>query len=385
MSKTLIQGNITENRIAKGIITDGYKIISYEATYSPLTISTTSKETLTISATVSDFGNAEVKKVTPLTTSGNEELSSATNKLKDYNYHVDVEEYDIDDQKVETKNEYQVSADLNNEQVFVDFTNIYGLNSSFAYYEKNDAIYQAYKIAGNYYQFLGATNYSADSLLPKFNISSQVFDKSGSTYTLKKTVPAITPSCSTYDMFLTESIDELTITVNADSLVFTNKTSSNKTITTYSNINSVTKSINVSDVKTDCSSLTWKQLIENQPETYKKLVTFCKSEDVVNLIPTVGLTSSYASIGIDDTYREIIVPLGRDKTIAKSQLSTFVSNLTSKGWGELETQLTGAYRSTYSAAVKVSDNLSVTPYLDLFTVTDSNGMFYLYIYVYINL
>ena len=130
--------------------------------------------------------------------------------------------------------------------------------------------------------------------------------------------------------------------------------------------------------------MTWKQLLENQEDVYDELVSFCKSESIVNLIPTVGQLSPYSVIGINETYREIIVPLGRDKTSATSELSAFVTKLTQNGWGDLESQLTGAYQTTYSSSIKISDTLYVTPYLDLFTVLDKYGVYSLYIYVYLN-
>ncbi len=375
----------TQYSLSKFLVhTDGYKITDYEATFEPYSVSTSAKKTLTITASVSDFGNAQVKVVNPFTDSSTaENLDSRISALKNHNYHVNTQYYDLTSGKeVLMKTSY--STDVFSNQIDVVASSIDGVNSHFAYYEKGGSVYQAFKVAGNYYQYLGATSYSFDTLLPTFEISSKVFDQNSNTFTLKKIVPAITPSCSTYAMFLGDNIADLTITLNTDSLVFTNVGSDYKTITTYTNIGSITSPFQVADIKTDCSSLTWKQLLENQEDVYDELVSFCKSESIVNLIPTVGQLSPYSVIGINEPYREIIVPLGRDKTSATSELSAFVTKLTQNGWGDLESQLTGAYQTTYSSSIKISDTLYVTPYLDLFTVLDKYGVYSLYIYVYLN-
>lgn len=364
--------------------TDGYKITDYEATYAPYSLTTSSKETLTIKATVTDFGNAEVKKVVPSTQATTTDLYDDINKLKNYNYQVNTQYYDLTSGS-ESLMKASYSADIYNNQVDIIASSIYGVKSHFAYYEKGNYIYQAYKIADNYYQYLDATSYTLATLLPTFDISDKVFDQNDNVFTLQKRVPAITPSCQTYDMFLGTNVSDLTITLNTDSIVFTNVGTEYKTVTTYTNIGTTTSPFVVNDIKSDCSALTWKQLFENQKDVYDELVTFCKSETIVNLIPTVGLQSPYSVIGIDDTYREIIVPLGRDQTSATSVLSTYITKLTAAGWGELEVQLTGAYQTTYTSSIKVSSTLSVTPYLDLFTMADTSGIYYLYIYVYLNI
>ncbi|MFA6829785.1 MAG: hypothetical protein WCR67_03695 [Bacilli bacterium] len=369
--------------------TENGVITSYSAEYLPLSENSVMTSISLTGSFVTKGEETNLKPVTIFPDSGNKDLEEAFLSLKNKNYKEKIEIYSINESALANKSvvyDCQVTDNILQTEVN-DLT--YPSNYNLTYVEKNNAISQYTKINNKYYSYLEPEEeMTLENILPSFEISSDLFtlDDDGKTYSMKKTVPAITPSTDIYNIFANHNVSDLKILVEDDSMVITNLGSNFKEVTTIYDINTSISDFSTDLVEENCDDLTWKDLLSNQSDEYNSYLEYMKSDDVINTIPTLGGTFSLATIAVDNSYREIKYHLGTDITYSNTIVMNWLNNLQNVGFGEPSINIYGGYSAYYDAgAIKINETVSVTPYMDIFYLQDTYGEIYLYIYAYISL
>ncbi|MCI1735744.1 MAG: hypothetical protein LKM30_08530 [Bacilli bacterium] len=359
-------------------------ITSYTATYKPVSDATAGTQTsLTVTGTFQTLGDGvTLKPVSPMAASEDTTLSTLFKKLEARNYTEKVEHNTFNESGLAVQASFSAFK-LTPTVLESSATNSKtGEHYEVALAEKSGGLQEYSILNGSYYPYLSlqADKALAD-VLPSFDISPALFDSNDShtLYTLKKTVPAITPSSRVYSLDSLGAISSLTIAVSASEVVFTNTSSTYQEITTLSDIGTTTVGYADSKVKAS-ASLTWPELLSNQSEAYAKYLLYMKSETVINSLPTLGSDYSLVTFQVSDTYREIKYLMGTDATTATAYVTTWLSSFTTKGWDEPTANIYGGYTSTYTSQITVNDNLKVTPTVDIFLyqLTDKSVVLYLY-------
>jgi hypothetical protein len=359
-------------------------ITTYTATYKPVSDATAGTQTtLTVTGTFQTLGDGvTLKPVSPLAASEDTTLSTLFKKLEARNYTEKVEHNTFNESGLAVQasfSAFKLTPTVLESSVTNSKT---GEHYEVALAEKSGGLQEYSILNGSYYPYLTLqADKTLSDVLPSFDISPALFDSNDShtLYTLKKTVPAITPSSRVYSLDSLGAISSLTIAVSASEVVFTNTSSTYQEITTLSDIGTTTVGYADSKVKAS-ASLTWPELLSNQSEAYAKYLLYMKSETVINSLPTLGSDYSLVTFQVSDTYREIKCLMGTDATTATAYVTSWLAGFTKKGWDEPTANIYGGYTSTYTSQITVNDNVKVTPTVDIFLYQLSDKSIVLYLY-----
>lgn len=364
------------------LYTDGYKVTSFVADYKPYAADSSTQITYHVEGNFNVVGEGvKVKEVKPFDEVGENKLTKAFSKLKDYNFTENTKYY--------SDGVLSGEVDVKVNQNVIDYHQYnwaYGQNATLhkAYYQEGSKVMVAREINGDFYQYgTGYKDKNMSSFLPSMQISAAVFDEnSDGTYSIKKVVPSISPSTIAYNVFSFSNVDDLTIKIEDSKITLTNVGIDFKEETVITNIGTTNVSIDTQNVKEDCSSLTWKDLFFEQEEAYDALVDYVKDESILSLIPTLGGTCPVATLGVDSKYREFILPIGYTPENAQVNLTDYINKLVDYGWTTIMENLYGGYSIYRESSVTTAGGVTVSPYLDLF-ITSSADEYIVYIYLYL--
>ena len=273
--------------------TDGVKPISYSIDFFPLTSSLYGNLDVHVEGVFLDFGADVIEPLTPIEGENYQILDAAFNKLRKYNFKLDVT-LEARSLKVEVENGTTVLYDTYTKDV---------KTGSYGYYQKDSSSVQGItKIGQNIYPDGESISGVMHSILPTFEISSVFFKKSeGSTdskqvFVYRDDIPQYGVSTD-YGMFAGKHIGKLTITIEADKITIDNTLSLGNEKFVYYDFDKVSNTLN--NLKENCNDLVWSQIASNQPEELEKLLDFIPKE-ALDSIPTIG--GHYALINLNASY-----------------------------------------------------------------------------------
>lgn len=307
------------------LLTNGNKITGFELNYEPF-LSYETMSYRSAKGTFSSFGADVTSYLAPLEGRAKDaDFDAAIETLKQQNYSVNHTQggYDFTTSQFVGRGRFEAECDGNTLNYYY-FDNMDRKMMNYAYYnvqyEGEQCLQGATNINGIYYNDVLYSG-SLSTLLPSFNISSEMFIKSSDStdskliYDLDKSIViSMDNNNSTYSSFDTDGYNDRTIYLTviidkeAETITFHNETSKSNDSgliedVVYSNIGKVATLItdNVSD---NCDNLTWKELFSNDEVGYKAL-TAKIPEALLDNLPTFG--GNYSYVHFDSSVSVIFV------------------------------------------------------------------------------
>ena len=135
---------------------------------------------------------------------------------------------------------------------------------------------------------------------PSFKVSSVFFAKQGNVFTLDKKYLGLFRSTSLFTNFVSDTIENLSITIEDNKITITNQNGGNgstifgnRETIVYSDFGSQT-AFDISKAQYDSSALLWSEVIRDE-ESYADVATYVGGNDNMNLIPMLGGVYSEAT------------------------------------------------------------------------------------------
>ena len=272
--------------------TDGISATGYDITFQPIQ-SNYGQLLCSASGEISEKGADTVKKVAPIDGTEIEELDAAIKKYQTLSYKVDA-----------TLSNKLVKAEVCQNGLIYDFYHLNGEKyANYGYYQKGKNVQGITKIGDAYYEDGAAiTNSVFSQIVATMKISSVFFKEAeGSTpvkriYTFNDEYKdVVTKDSDTFAILKGSVVGNLSIIVEKDKLTFENDFSGNtKEIYTYYDAGKVNDFTTA--VYEDCSTLTWSELLSNQPTDLEKFYSNTIAKEYLDLIPVIGGKRSLATL-----------------------------------------------------------------------------------------
>ena len=146
----------------------------------------------------------------------------------------------------------------------------------------------------SYYASGEASKAKIEDYWPDFKISSAFFNKEGNVYTLDRQYAGMFPNTSLFTPFLSDTIGNLTITLEEGKVTIQNVNDGYGTSSNFGNRHTIeyssfgsASSFDKSKALYDCSSLPWKQMIRDE-EAYSEFSKSLGGSSAISLIPVFG-------------------------------------------------------------------------------------------------
>lgn len=206
---------------------------------------------------------------------------------------------------------------------------------SYGYYQFDGSTVQSVTRIGNaVYPDGERINGSMLSILPGFGISSVFFTKSetsdGLLYTYREDLSSGIAQSTDYGMMAGSSVGQLSILIQENQIVITNKLRIGEEKFIYRDIGKVSGLLD--SLETNCDRLTWSELSSNQPEDLNTLLNTVPQE-ALDSIPTVG--GNHAYVNLDVSYnpkKPVFVILPEDYNEGVEMFEAYASKLIAAGF-----------------------------------------------------
>ncbi len=275
--------------------TDGITATGYDITFNDMSTSYGTMH-LYATGTITEKGYNLVTPIKPVTGTTIPELDKALSDYQTLSYRVDA-----------TLSNKTIKAEVCKNGLSYDYYHLNGDKyASYGYYQKGNNVQGITKIGDNYYEDGDSiSNATFSQIAPTMAISSIFFVETDESTSEKKIYKfnddykdVVTKDSATYAILKGSVVGDLSIIVEEDKLTFRNILSDNTTETyTYYDLGKVEDF--TLDVKTDSSSLTWSELLSNQPADLEKLYSKTITKDYLDLIPTVGGKKSLVTLNFN--------------------------------------------------------------------------------------
>lgn len=314
--------------------TDGVSAIGYDITFKDVS-STYGTMHIYASGTITDIDYNLVTPIKPVEGTLIPELDKV---LTDYQTH-----------------SYKAEATLSNKIIKAEVCenglnyDYYHLNgdkyANYGYYQKGQNVQGITKIGDTYYEDGDPiSNVTFSQVVPTMAISSVFFTETGESTIDKKVYKfndeykdVVTKDSASFAILKGSVVGDLSIIVEKDRLTFRNVLNDSTTeIYTYYDLGNVADF--TTDIKSDCSSLTWSELLSNQPADLEKLYSKTISKDYLDQIPTVGGIRSLVALNFNAQRGDLaqILYSINDYDDGLSLISDYESIMAENGYTETE-------------------------------------------------
>ncbi len=275
--------------------TDGVSATGYDITFEDVS---SSYGTMHISATgtITDIASDLVTPIAPVEGTLIPELDQAISKYQTLSYRVDA-----------TLSNKIIKADVCKNGLSYSYYHLNGDKyASYGYYQKGKNVQGITKIGDTYYEDGDSiSNATFSQIAPTMAISSVFFTETEESTADKKVYKfnddyenVVTKDSATFAILKGSVVGNLSIIVESDKLTFRNVLSDSATETyTYYDLGKVEDF--TADIQSDCASLTWSELLSNQPADLEKLYSKTISKDYLDQIPTVGGKRSLVTLNFN--------------------------------------------------------------------------------------
>lgn len=291
--------------------TDGDEIVGFELSF----YQTSSGDGYVVRSSYGnfiDFGSDVVDYIKPLEGTEDTSFKAAIDKLKALNFEAEQtqQNYNFDQEKflVSGIYKYQVEDGIKiNYDVYTNATTKFANGGYYKLIDEEDqeeAKQGVVKIGDDFYKdYIYAG--TMEEFLPDFNISSLCFVKDSSSTETKQVWKLNNDIRFSLDNYITEftpfdsdgyadRIIYLTITIEANKINIHNETAKPDTDrgglifdANYTKFGEIVDLMPAANIHDDCDDLTWTQLISNNEQGCKNLISSF-SKDVIDALPTIG-------------------------------------------------------------------------------------------------
>ncbi len=275
--------------------TNGISATGYDIVFNDVS---TSYGTMHIyaSGTITDIGYDLVTPIKPVSGNLIPELDQALANYQTLSYKAEA-----------TLSNKIIKAEICQNGLNYDYYHLNGEKyANYGYYQKGKNVQGITKIGDTYYEDSDPINDVLFSqVVPTMAISSVFFTESDESTADKKVYKfnnaykdVVTKDSATFAILKGSVVGDLSIILEKDKLTFYNvlSDSANETYTYYDlgKVDDFTK-----DIQSDCSLLTWSDLLSNQPTDLEKLYSNTISKEYLDLIPTVGGKRSLVTLNFN--------------------------------------------------------------------------------------
>lgn len=215
---------------------------------------------------------------------------------------------------------------------------------SYGYYQKDDEHVQGLTmIGGTSYVDASPIEGSMVGFLPSFTLSSKFFVKSDESDDTKAVYEfneayrdKVANTTTAYSLLRNGGLGKLRVTITSDELLIENDLGdSGVNAYRYYDADEVTDFI--SGIKTSSDSLTWSELLSNQPEDLKKLYENTISKKALDLLPIPGGSYSYANLSFNSKRNLAMVTFSlEDYQEGETFMENYTKKLVEKGFAQEE-------------------------------------------------
>ncbi len=183
---------------------------------------------------------------------------------------------------------------------------------SYGYYQiSSNKVQGITRIGNDIYLDSSSIDGVMSSMLPSFNISSVLFDKSNKS-TSEKTIYKLNEDIASklsveeiyYGLLGSTVLGSLTIEIEQDKTTIINDMKNvGEEKFVYYDLGKVTDF--TTNIHSTCDSLKWSQIFSNQPTEYQALISSTIDEELLDTLPVIGGTSSYITL-VSNTKRGLV-------------------------------------------------------------------------------
>lgn len=285
------------------LLTNGVKAYGYKMTFASYKTTYGDNTTYATGTFSDERGDDVVELLTPFEGEEKSELNERLTALKAGNYKADI---------TLPNRSYKAEVYGNNSVIYDLYHTDNTKFGSYGYYQISSSYVQGItKIEDEIYADSSSIRGLMSSMLPSFNMSSILFDKSEES-TSDKTVYKLNEDIASkitveevyYGLLGSKVLGSLTIEIEKDKTTIINDMN-NVGVEKYVYYDIGKVSSFTSNVHPTSDSLKWSQIFSNQPKEYQELTNSVIDEDSLDLFPVIGGTSSYISL-VSNTKRGLI-------------------------------------------------------------------------------
>lgn len=314
--------------------TDGVTATGYDIAFNDIS---SSYGTMHINATgtITEKGYNLVTPIKPVSGTTIPEFDEALSKYQTLSYHVDA-----------TLSNKTIKAEVCKNGISYDYYHLNGDKyANYGYYQKGTTVQGITKIGDYYYEDGDSiSNATFSQIAPTMAISSVFFTETDDSTADKRVYKfndkyedVVTKDSATYAILKGSVVGDLSIIIEKDKLTFRNVLIDNTTeVYTYYDLGKVEDF--TLDVKEDSSSLTWSELLSNQPADLEKLYSKTIAKDYLDLIPTVGGKRSLVTLNFNAQRGDLAQILFSitDYNDGLSLISDYEATMAKNGYSETE-------------------------------------------------